>query len=270
MASQVEAGRVRTDPRISRRRRAVERGKKRRIIVWLVALTLMIAAVWGAFWSPLLDVARVDVVGARHTDAADVRGAADVGGHNLLLLSTGDVAAAVESLPWVSDADVQRRLPDSVRVKIEERRAAMVVTVAAGTWTIDGSGHVLEEGAVSRRLPTLTGAVIPAPDAGETLDGPEIRAALTVWRSLPRKIKSKVASVVAPSKVRIALILRDGTMIRYGGADRLKAKNEVVAALLRRLDAEGRSATYIDVSVPASPAVGPAPATALPEPTPTA
>ena len=36
-----------------------------------------------------------------------------------------------------------------------------------------------------------------------------------------------------------------------------------------RIDAEGRTATYIDVSVPTSPAIGPPPATPLPTPTPT-
>lgn len=268
--TQTEARRVRTDPRISRRRRAVERGRKRRIIVALVALGIVIVAVWGAFWSPLLDVRRVQVIGARHTDVADVRDVAGLDdGQNLLLVSTGEVAARVESLPWVDEADVQRRLPGTVRVKIEERRAEMVVTVAAGTWTIDGSGHVLEEGATSKRLPTLTGAVIPAPEPGESLRSPEIRAGLAVWTSLPKKIKERVASVVAPSRARVALILSDGTMVRYGGADRLRAKNEVLVVLLRRLDAEGRSATYIDISVPASPAVGPPPATASPTASPT-
>lgn len=269
MASQAET-RVRTDPRISRRRRAVERGKRRRVIASLGSLAVVVLLVWVAFWSPLLNVRDVQVAGAKHTRVADVRVATGLGeDDNVLMVSTGDVATSVEELPWVLRADVNRRLPGTVRVKVEERTAALVVTVAAGTWTIDPSGHVLEEGAVTKGLPTLTGAVLPAPEPGDRLGAPEVREALEVWRSLPRKVKAEVASVVAPSRERIALALRDGTMVRYGGADQLDAKNEVLLVLLRRLDAESRSATYIDVSVPTTPAVGPAPATSVPAPTPT-
>lgn len=236
----------------------------------LAAAGFLIVAIWAAFWSPLLNVSRVQVVGAKQTSVADVRAASGLDdGQNLLLVSTGEVADAVEALPWVRAADVHRRLPGTVRVKIVERRAAVVVTVAAGTWTIDGSGHVLEEGAVSKDLPTLTGAVLAAPEPGETLDAPEVSAGLAVWRSLPKNVKADVASVVAPSRERIALILRDGTMIRYGGADRLQSKNEVLLVLLRRLEAEGTTATYVDISVPTSPAVGPPPSTPAPTPTPT-
>jgi cell division protein FtsQ len=270
MATQADARRVRTDPRISRRRRAVERGKRRRVIVSLAALGSLVLLVVIAFWSPLLEVRKVQVVGAKHTDAADVREATGLDeGPNLLLVSTGDVASSVETLPWVRSADVHRRLPGTVRVKLVERTPALVVTVAAGTWTIDGSGHVLEEGAVTKDLPTLTGSVIAGLEPGERLDAPEIKAGLAVWRSLPKKIKAEVASVVAASRERVALILRDGTMVRYGGAEGLRSKNEVLLVLLRRLDAEGRSATYVDISVPTSPAIGPAPATAAPTPTPT-
>ena len=268
--SQTDDRRVRTDPRISRRRRAVERGKRRRVIASLIALGVVVVALWVAFGSPLLDVRHVQVVGARHTEVADVRRAAGLDdGPNLLLVSTGEVADAVEELPWVKVADVHRRLPGTVRVKLVERSPEIVVVVAAGTWTIDGSGHVLQEGATSKKLPTLTGAVLPAPEPGERLDSSEIRAGLAVWRSLPARIRSEIASVVAPSRERIALILRDGTMVRYGGADRLASKKEVLLALLRRLEAEGRSATYLDISVPSSPAVGPPPTTPLPTPTPT-
>ena len=272
MAARTEAERVRTDPRISRRRKAIVRSKRRRVMAALIAAGIAAVLVWTAFWSPLLDVRRIQVVGAKHTDSSDVRAATGLDSNeNLLLVSTGRVAASVEELPWVRAADVQRRLPGTVRVKVEERSAALVVTVASGTWTIDASGHVLEEGAASERLPTLTGTVLAGVEPGERIRSEAARAGLEVWRSLPRKIKEQVASVVAPARVRIALALRDGTVVRYGGADHLGAKNEVLGALLARLRAEHRTATYIDISVPGTPAVGPPQAmpTASPTPIPT-
>jgi cell division septal protein FtsQ len=110
--------------------------------------------------------------------------------------------------------------------------------------------------------------VLAGLEPGERIESDAARAGLEVWSSLPRKIQEQVASVVAPSRVRVALALRDGTLVRYGGADRLGAKNKVLSALLARLHAEHRTATYIDVSVPATPAVGPPQATPTATPTP--
>ena len=224
------------------------------------------AAIWGAFWSPLLEVRRVQVVGAKHTSTAEVRELVDLGqDDNLLLVSTGRVAETTEELPWVADAEVHRRLPGTVRIKITERKPALVVVVASGKWTIDAAGRVLDSGASSESLPTLTGAALGALEPGETLVTEEVTAGLKVWRALPMRIRDRVASVVAAARERVALVLKNGTLVRYGGADRLGSKNKVLLALLRRLDSQGRNATYIDVSVPASPAVGPP----LVQPTPT-
>lgn len=227
------------------------------------------AAVWGAFWSPLLEVRRVQVVGTKHTSSADVRSVVDLGrDDNLLLLSTGRVAEATERLPWVADAAVHRRLPGTVRIKITERKPALVVVVASGKWTIDATGRVLDTGASSDSLPTLTGAALGVLEPGERLVTEEVAAGLEVWRSLPKRVRTRVASVVAAAPERVALVLSTGTLVRYGGADRLGAKSKVLLALLRRLDGSGRTATYIDVSVPANPAVGPPQSNPTPTATP--
>jgi cell division septal protein FtsQ len=71
------------------------------------------------------------------------------------------------------------------------------------------------------------------------------------------KVRDEIVAVVAPSFERISFSLADGTLIRFGAAERLDAKNEVLNALLKRLKEQGRSAAYIDVRVPTSPAVAP-------------
>jgi cell division septal protein FtsQ len=67
-----------------------------------------------------------------------------------------------------------------------------------------------------------------------------------------------VVGVFAPTVERITFSLREGTSVRYGAAEQIRDKNEVLQVLLRRLDDEGRTAAYIDVRVPTSPAVAPA------------
>jgi cell division protein FtsQ len=250
--------RVVTDPRISRRRRAVERSKRRRIATVAGIVAALAGIGWVALASPLLAVDEVRVVGAKHTTPEEVAQVTGLGPEdNLLLLSTGEVAERTETLPWVRSAEVDRMLPGIVRVRIVERVPAMIVSLGAARWTIDAKGFVLESGAVTEELPILGGAETGDIEVGAQLTTPEIQDALKAFRSMSKKIRMKIVAVVAPSFERISFSLADGTLIRFGAAERLDAKNQVLEALLSRLHEQGRVAAYIDVRVPTSPAVAP-------------
>src|SRR5687768_4599839 len=133
--------RVATDPRMRRRRKSVARTKRRRVLSGAGTILAVGMIGWVALGSPLLAVDEVKVVGARHTTSAEVAAAAGLGSEdNLLLMSTEDVEAKAETLPWVRTAEVDRMLPGTVRVRITERIPAMVVSLGAAQWTIDARG----------------------------------------------------------------------------------------------------------------------------------
>lgn len=253
--------RVQTDPRIRRRRDDVARGRKRKLLGALGSLGAVALLVWTAFWSPLLSVRDVKLAGARHTTPEDVAAAAGLGpDDNLLLLSADEVVDAARTLPWVADAEVERRLPGTVKVKVVERRPALVFSLGdAARWTIDARGHVLAAGQAEPGLPVVAGVEVGEIRPGLKLDSPVIREVLTAWRSLPKKLARDVQAIFASSLERISFTLVDGTQVRYGAAERLDAKNEVLLAVRKKLAEDDRAAVYIDVRVPTSPAVGPPP-----------
>jgi cell division protein FtsQ len=265
------AERVGTDPRISRRRKAVEKSRRRRLLGWLLAVVALGGVIWGAFFSPLLKVEEIRVQGADHASELDIKAAADLSSdQNLLLVSTRAVADKVARLPWVAEARVDRKLPDTVRIRITERRPAIVLSLDPGRWTLDARGRVLEKGVAEDDLAVLSGVILPDPAPGERVDHGGVAAALQVWRSLPHKLKTDVVALFAPSAERISVSLVDHTLIRYGAATELRAKNRVLLALLRRLKNQRRTAAYIDVRVPTSPAVAPGTPTPGASPTPSA
>lgn len=262
------AARVRTDPRISRRRRAIERTRRRRLLMGATVIVVFAAALWLVFWSPLLRVREVVVLGSDRVGGTEV---AEVAGldssDNLLLVSPGAVEDRVGELPWVKHARVNRKLPGTVRVKIVERKPAVVLSLQGDRWTLDRFGNVLEEGEATDGLPVLAAASVTRPEPGTRLQTTEVRSALEAWRSLAKKVRARVVAVLAPTPERITLSLTDGTQVRFGAAENLDAKNEVLSVLLAQIAAEDRSVAYIDVRVPSSPALAPAAASA-PVPTP--
>jgi cell division protein FtsQ len=220
-------------------------------------IALLIAAVWATFWSPLFAVRRVKVVGGNHTSPEQVATAAGLDSRdNLLLVSTGDIARAARSLPWVKRAKVDRMMPGTVRVRVTERRPAMVVSTLGGRWTIDNEGRVLTTGGSKPELPVLGGIDVEAIEVGTFLEAREVRAALSVHAHLPRRLRREVVAIFAPTLERITLSLADDTLVRYGAPEDLMAKNKIVAVLRDRLRGHGVRAAYIDVRVPSTPATG--------------
>lgn len=263
--------RVQTDPRISRRRQAVARGKKRRLLMGAASLALVIVAIWGMFWSPLLRVRELKLQGAERTTLGEVEEVTRLlaGDTNLLLLSTGGVEADIETLPWVESAEVDRTLPATVKVRIVERKPELVLSLGAAKWTIDADGNVLATGEAEPGLPVLAGLQVDQLEPGIQLRTEEAVSALRSYRRLPKVVRRQVAAVFAPTIERISFSLEGGTVIRFGSAEQLQAKNEVLQALFDDLGPDGGGAAYIDVRVPTSPAVsGPGAPEVSPAPSP--
>jgi cell division protein FtsQ len=263
--------RLATDPRITRRRQAVARLRRRRLVTRLACVAALGALAWLLFASPLLTVRTVQVVGGRHTGPQDIATVADLSGdENLLLLSTGEVARDAARLPWVARASVDRKLPGTIRVAIEERSPAVVLATDAGRWLLGLRGHVLARGRRAA-LPVLADSGLGRLRPGTRVEAPEVAAALGALRALPPRLRSRVEAVFAPTRERITLSLsptrpgptRSRVLVRFGAAEFLRAKASVLRALLRRMAAEAISASYVDVRVPSSPALGPAPGPAV-------
>lgn len=265
--------RLDTDPRMRRRREGVRRHYRRKAVTVAAAVAMVAATAWVVVWSPLLRVSDVVVEGAKRTPEQAVVDAAALGREDhLLLLPADDIRRRVEDLPWVRRAEIDRMLPGRVRITIAERSAAVALVSGHQEWTLDATGRVLQSGKATPGLPVLTAAPVGEVRVGAPVAARTVADALRAWRSLPRAVKGDVEGIVAPTIERITFVLADGLQIRYGAAEQLRAKNAVLVAVLDDLASEGQQVAYVDVRVPANPAVGPAPSapsTATADPTPT-
>jgi cell division protein FtsQ len=221
-------------------------GRARRVkLVGLALFMVALAALgwWGVWWSPLLDVRRVEVVGAHHVSAAEIRATAAVPmGRPLARLDAAGIADRVESIARVADVAVARRWPHTVRIIVEERTPAVAVATPGGFVLVDGTGFAFETvGARPAGVPLVVGA-----DAA-TLGADRVDAVVETLAAVPPAVRAKVTEVAAPSAETVALTLRDGVHIVWGSAQDGARKAVVLTALMRT-----RARLY-DVSVPDAP-----------------
>ncbi len=130
------------------------------------------------------------VEGRENTDREDLLAALDIErGAPILAIDVAKARDAVEALPWVKTAKIERRLPDAVHVIIEERAAYALWQRGARYSLVDRDGKAIADiPEADQSLPLIVGPDAPA-HAAELFDilasnhpelAPRVRAAVRV------------------------------------------------------------------------------------------
>jgi cell division protein FtsQ len=215
---------------------------------FLVLLTAGVvgSAAWLVFFSPVLGVRSIDIVGNVTVSAETIEKQAGVARlHPLATVNLAGVEAKVMAIRQLASAKVDRVWPGTLRIEVVEREPIAAVPVpgpqgqAGGRMAlIDKQGVVIE---VKERAPSLVPVLkVDRPGVGD----PATMAALQVIQSLPADLDGRVRQVSATSAEGVSLSLSDGRTVVWGGIDRGADKARVLATLLRR------KADVYDVSSP--------------------
>lgn len=243
------------DPRLQARRHQVARQEGRRRLRLVAAATLIatltIVAIAAAN-SSLLDVEHVTVAGASRANPQQVVVASGVQtGQPLVKVRPAAVAAAVERVPWIDTARVQRGWRGDVTVTVTERRAVVAVPTGTRYVLVDPTGRQLE--------------IVDAPPEGMLVVG-GLEASGVPGQAVPSDALPAVASLEQLSPEVAALTT--GLSIEGGqvflelgptgraeiGDDRdLGAKMVALETVLARVDLS--CVSVIDVRVPSAPTV---------------
>lgn len=243
------------EPRLRARRIEVarDRGRRRlRRVAILGGIAGGVVALVGVALSPVLDVDRIEVVGAANSGPPAVAAASGISaGDPLVRIDPGAAAARIEALPWVESASVRRDWPGTVQVVVEERVAVGVAGSGAGATLLAADGTVLGP-AGDADLPRVSGGRLPV---GAVIDGARL-AAVSVLAELPGSLRAEVARARATGTDAdpvVTLVLTDGIAVRWGSASQSSAKADALAVLLEQADRPTIDA--IDVSVPSAATV---------------
>ena len=138
-------------PRKRRRVRVARRGRLAGVTL-ILQLVAALALVSGAIWtvstqileSPRLRVARIQVRGNQHLSQREVHDfLADALGQNILAVDIQKLTARIMRSPWVAQAEVRRRLPDTLEVTIFEREPLALAEVG-GLYLMDEQGTLID------------------------------------------------------------------------------------------------------------------------------
>ncbi|MFF5987503.1 cell division protein FtsQ/DivIB [Prauserella flavalba] len=233
-----ESARARTGTGVTRRKALRRR--------WVALLSVLTVAGLGyvLFFTSLLGVRSVEVVGAESIPAEQVREVAQVPDRRAMLrVDTDEIAARVATLPGVATVDVSRSWPSTIEIAVTERTPIGFYNTGDALFLVDTGGVVYKEiSEPPQGFPELKLSEVGPRD-------PATRAVTEVLASLPGQLRERVTVLRAESPGSVEFTLADGKVVRWGDAEQADRKGKVLAALMTR---EGR---IYDVSSPELPTV---------------
>jgi cell division protein FtsQ len=158
------------DPEAAALARAERRARLKEQLSNALSTASMVALVAGSLvagrlthrWAtstPRFGARDIEVVGNHRASRESVLSAGGIAeGRNVLALDLRKAERGITELPWVSTARVTRRLPGTVRVEVEEREAAAIVS-AGGLYLCASDGTIFKRASEQdpMDLPVITG-----------------------------------------------------------------------------------------------------------------
>jgi cell division protein FtsQ len=240
---------------ISIRSSAEPVGGSRSIAFRVLLGTAIVALAVGAYFlsrSSVFHARGVQVTGASHLSRAEVLGASGVSrATNVLWLDEGAAERALESKPWIADAEVHVAFPWTVEIAVVERVPVAVASDGTIESLVAADGTVLGPPGRERWLPRIE---LPPRLA---LDGrsESPRGAAVAIGAMDPELRAEVASVSVFAGGSLEIRLRSGIAVRYGAPSEPERKAEIISRILGWARTEGESLAAVNVVAPAAPAV---------------
>jgi cell division protein FtsQ len=221
---------------VARLRRNQRRVNAQRMLIVLRNFALVAAVAGGAIWAwqhtqsdARFAVRTIQVDGVVHTPMAALNVATDrYKGLNLFKIDIDRVQRDLGGLGWVSRIDIEKKLPDTLRIKITERKPVALVRNGDKLLYVDENGvgfAELSPRAGNDDLPIITDA--HGPELARTV------SLLTSLRAKDRELYTRVSEVWPIAPHGFALYDRDLGAVVYANADDLSAKYRNLYAILQ-------------------------------------
>jgi cell division protein FtsQ len=230
----------RPDPTFEERQRRHKRRERLRRVKWVKLAGVVVVAsvvVAGVLASPLFAIRNVTFEGVVYTSKETVAKVTDsIEGSSIFTVDTAKAREQLLDDPWVAEVRITTDFPGKALVEVAERVPVVwYVADDQKARVVDDRGHVV---AVLTGWPTKYLRVIgtgPALEAGAIADD-VYRAAAQLVLALPDEIRTKVKALELTGGGELSMILKSGTVVRFGPPTNLQDKLVAIVVLFRRQD----------------------------------
>ncbi|WP_027398722.1 cell division protein FtsQ/DivIB [Anaerovorax odorimutans] len=172
----------------STNRKKKKRKKKRYLLKFFIFIVLC-TALYLFLTSSLFDIQKIKVENNNYYTSEQVISIAKAkAGKNLFKVSTSDMKERLLKDSYIKSVKVKRRLPDTIKIIVEEREEYAAIPYGEEYVIIDSEGMVLRKVSIEPKLTILLGMTVKNIDTGTPLEVEE-NSLLTDTLSMLKKME---------------------------------------------------------------------------------
>lgn len=194
-------------------------------LLMAVSTILMMKVIRYMYSSPSFAIAHIAVTGNAHVTARQVIDESGITeGNNIFRVSLSDSAEAIEKIPWVHVARVDRFLPNEIKIEVTERKPIALV-LSQKLFLIDEEAIVVAEFDASEKpdAPIITARAMDTLNPGDVIKLDGISEALEIVRlmsAMNLQESISISEICIDRAPRISLVAeRSGAHIVLGVGD---------------------------------------------------
>jgi cell division protein FtsQ len=214
------------------------------------ALVILFCLFTGVFFflrSPYFHIREFRVEGLERVGKDEIVARCAQDSPSIFAFDTAKAEEIIELSPWIETAEVRRKLPDTVVIRVTERTPVAFMPVGDTLWLIDAEARVLgEDDGTWTGLIAITGPEASA-TPGQFLDRNTYGWGLKALMSLGPLAGEKLTEISVQGG-EVSLILDDGCRVLLGNdSGDIAVKAAVLESVLEDLSHEGKMAERIDL-----------------------
>jgi len=204
--------------------------KATRALAVAAVFAMLVSGVAYGWRSSLLKVHEVEVVGARTVPVEDIQARAGLIGEHIVTAHLGRAQQSVAALPLVRSVRAERKWPNTVVLRVEERQPWATWDQAGVRYAIDRDGVVLGVYAAPQGRPFIISADPVSLRQGDRVSYQAVDAVAEIYELLPRQLGTGVAQVAFVPGKGVQVVTERGEVAILGDSSSIGYKLAVWSA----------------------------------------
>lgn len=228
----------------------------KRCIAFFGGVFAIFMLVWTVLFSPIFRVnentSQIEGANEWVTESQILKIVAEKTNRVYFAVNEKDISSAIMQLPGVCEADVSRKFPHSLHIKINASGPIAILHTAAGRYiSVDGQGRAFASESDKTSVP-----IIDVNDADSALSNKAVHEALAVLSKLDESQRSAVTQTTAITQDSVTTAFESGYSVIWGNSENMDLKNEIVKRAEQQITSDGKPGfSQIDVSSPSNPVI---------------
>ena len=192
-----------------------------RLVKWTSLVLIIIGAIIFTIMSPIFNVKNIKVEGNSYLSEEQIISLSRIEiENNMFKYNKKEIIKNIKENAYIENAQVKRSIPDTIEIKITERKTSFMIQFANAYAYINNQGYILEISNKALEYPILTGFSTPVEELqeGKRLNKEDLKKLSDVLEIMESATSNEIASLITEINIKNS----DNYVLE------LKSKNKVV------------------------------------------